>query len=205
MAGYLLRHCKVELFLGAGIAGLAKRATLKARELSQQSQSQEKSRSHQHEGTGGEDDGSATDVDISQVSLPEDIVVQVQGRPTSASASHKPVTRKPSTTESMASRSSEIPLIKISKEDDRGQSREKTGRGQPPAPLVTAAIPPATQASPATSQETKPTVPLPPSTSERPRPSTSKQPDLPAPSPVGEPSKRERIMKALISRAKNKV
>ena len=90
-----------QTYLGTGAA---KRAALKAKKLQEQQQQKQ-----QH------DDGNATDLD--QVSLPDD---QPQ-------RGYKPIPpRKPSCTDSIASTRSEIPVIKISKDEDNKVGTSRT-------------------------------------------------------------------------------
>jgi hypothetical protein len=87
--------------------GAAKRAALKARKIQAAATAAAKLEA--------EDDGNATDID--QASLPED---KEAGR--KVSRGHIPATRKPSCTDSVASIRSEIPVIKISEEEESAKA-----------------------------------------------------------------------------------
>lgn len=91
-----------------GFAGAAKRAALKTRQL--------QAAAAASAAASAEDDGNATDID--QASLPEDVGAghRKTSRPSGTSTSGVP--RKPSCTDSVASTRSEIPVIKISEEEE---------------------------------------------------------------------------------------
>lgn len=169
-----------------GFAGAAKRAALKARQQQEgklgPSKPEEKRKPPTTSmattiGGGADDDGNATDVD--QASLPEDHGAAASSSKQAGSAKATPQkppisARKPSCTDSVASTRSEIPVIKISEEE------EPTKKPITEQPTSEKKI----DKKGAAAVSSSPTIPEGGS------------------SPTIEPEKRKRVMKALIKASK---